>query len=499
MPVLPSATAAPALPTASATVAPVLPSASATAAPALSPTASPTAAPAAATPTTDLVRPETRATAQASLAEPAGTSQPALPTAESRVVEGPDSAEQAPPPLPLAHRFTPQPDDLVTRVAPGVMHIQRVTDDPLRINILLFDLTAPEFDIKTGLGDDWLSGLTRTSYVVEQTGALAGINGDLFAWQGIPQGLTIVDSRVAIPPKHRATFAWSHDREPFIGYFTDSWSWTAEVLAPNDESYWISELNLPCAEDAICLYNEFARFVPEYWGDIKVLLSPSGRVVEITETEAQRISPGMRVLQGIGEGATWLLNNVEVGDTLAVPVQTNYPLSDYSQAISGGPIILEDGRFVQDCLCKLTDCSAVDSSEVEAGMRCEDFDTDWKISHYEWVYMPRTGVGYDRWKQTLIVAVVDGYQLGFSRGILQREFANLMQEFGAHTAMELDGGGSSTMVLQGEIVNNPSDQTGERYVANSLLFFWDEDYTPDIRYPQHARPPAWRAPALTPR
>jgi exopolysaccharide biosynthesis protein len=119
-------------------------------------------------------------------------------------------------------------------------------------------------------------------------------------------------------------------------------------------------------------------------------------------------------------------------------------------------------------------------------MLCEDFDTYWKEAHYDWVYMPRTGIGYDRARQTLIVAVVDGYQLGYSRGVRQIEFANLLREFGAYDAMELDGGGSTTMVLDNTIVNNPSDATGERHVANALLFFWNEDQ-PEPLYPAGVR------------
>ncbi len=409
--------------------------------------------------------------------------------------------ERTPPPLPLRYRFEPLDTDRVTRINRGVYHIQRVTNDPLRINILLFDLTAPEFDLRTGLGDGWLSGRTRTSYLVIQNDALAGINGDLFAGQGVPQGLTIVDSRVAMPPKHRATFAWSHDREPFIGYFTEGWTWDAELVAVNGERVLLNEYNQLCQMDHVCLHNEFSRFVAADWRDIKILLSPSGRVLEIVEGEAMRVSPGMRVVQGLGEGAEWLLENVELGDTLTVDIETLRPLDNVAQSISGGPIILQDGRFVQDCLCKLYDCSEVvlyDEEAPEEDMLCEDFSTDWKVRHYEWVYMPRTAVGYDRYKQTLIVIVVDGYQLGYSRGILQEELVDLFLEFGAYEAMELDGGGSTTMVLDGEIVNNPSDDTGERHVANALLFFWDE-YTPEPQYPVGAQPPAWHTPAQLPR
>jgi len=45
----------------------------------------------------------------------------------------------------------------------------------------------------------------------------------------------------------------------------------------------------------------------------------------------------------------------------------------------------------------------------------------------------------------------------------------LMKEFGAWDALNFDGGGSTTMVVQGRIVNAPSDPLGEREIASGLL------------------------------
>lgn len=384
-------------------------------------------------------------------------------------------AHNAPnPPLPLNQRFTPKEGDIVTRVKPGVYHIQRDTEHPLKINVLLFDITAPAFSLKAALGDNSFSGRTRTSYAVEQNEALAGINGDVFTPTGLPEGLMIIDSKVAMSPKHRATFGWTKDDMPFIGYFTDSWTWDAEVIAKDGEKRTIAGLNRECDTGDICLYNEFTPVVPGYGNFVNVFMDPGGVVTEVTYQSGAVIPEGVQVLQGSGAGAEWLLAHIEVGDKPDIVIRTNYPLSEFTQAISGGPLIVYKGEFVQDCLCKFTDCSEVSADIDTEGLMCEDFDTWWKESHYEGVYMPRTGIGYDRWKQTLIVIVVDGYQLGYSRGILQTEFADLFLEFGAYTAMELDGGGSATMVLNNTIMNNPSDQTGERFVANSLLFFWNE-------------------------
>ena len=91
---------------------------------------------------------------------------------------------------------------------------------------------------------------------------------------------------------------------------------------------------------------------------------------------------------------------------------------------------------------------------------------------------PRTAVGYTQNGQVLFLVVVDGRQPGFSVGMTLEELAHFMRmrladfsqaQENAYQALNLDGGGSTTMALKGEVVNSPSDQTGERPVANALL------------------------------
>ena len=61
---------------------------------------------------------------------------------------------------------------------------------------------------------------------------------------------------------------------------------------------------------------------------------------------------------------------------------------------------------------------------------------------------PRTAAALDRREQTLILLVVDGRQPGYSEGVTPRELARLALEAGGHNAIHLDGGGSSTLVMQ---------------------------------------------------
>jgi hypothetical protein len=82
---------------------------------------------------------------------------------------------------------------------------------------------------------------------------------------------------------------------------------------------------------------------------------------------------------------------------------------------------------------------------------------------------PRTAVGIDANASTMWWVVVDGRKPGYSAGATLRQLADFMKALGASEAINLDGGGSSTLWLDGKVVNQPSDWRGPRGVANALL------------------------------
>ncbi len=85
-------------------------------------------------------------------------------------------------------------------------------------------------------------------------------------------------------------------------------------------------------------------------------------------------------------------------------------------------------------------------------------------------YEPRTALGYN--KQKLILIVADGRRAGYSTGLSLYRLATLLIELGATEAINLDGGSSSTFVVDGEVVNRPSGQR-ERDVLNAVLITVD--------------------------
>jgi len=80
---------------------------------------------------------------------------------------------------------------------------------------------------------------------------------------------------------------------------------------------------------------------------------------------------------------------------------------------------------------------------------------------------PRSAIAWNA--EHLYWVLVDGRQPPWSDGMSLRELTDLLRELGASQAINLDGGGSSALVLNGRVVNRPSDAAGERAVANALV------------------------------
>jgi exopolysaccharide biosynthesis protein len=115
--------------------------------------------------------------------------------------------------------------------------------------------------------------------------------------------------------------------------------------------------------------------------------------------------------------------------------------------LSFGPAVLEDGQVVDGI---------------------EDVEVDTNVgNHSIQGGQPRTAVGVVGTNH-LVFVVVDGRSPGYSAGVTMTGLADIMQGLGATTAYNLDGGGSSTMYFNGQLVNNPLGQGKERGTSDIL-------------------------------
>jgi hypothetical protein len=143
----------------------------------------------------------------------------------------------------------------------------------------------------------------------------------------------------------------------------------------------------------------------------------------------------------------WAGDSVRVGDWA---VSDRAPDPD-AEMVAGFPLLLSEGAVVGD---------------LEVAAR-----PDWAGERH-----PRTAVGLDSDLRTLWLVVVDGRREGAAEGMSLPELAGLLRALGADNALNLDGGGSSVMVIRGATVSHPADPTGERPVANALILTRDRDF-----------------------
>ncbi len=357
----------------------------------------------------------------------------------------------------------PQPPEL----APGVVHHPlHLSAGPWSIHVIEVDLAkAAKAGVRLRSAraelDEEGEGLAKTSAMAAQ--ALAGINGDFFFTDGLvrPAGLQICDGKLLQLPQRRTAFVLEADGSPLISVF----QFQAGLIAAGGEILPIVGFNSWATADGLTLYNYYGQMrADSVYAALGLQLQSLDSTATINDTVAAR------VLQIRRRGWPLLLNpdqwvvaiggdypmeaSIAPGDTVQLYRNLLPASGAVSQAIGGGPRIIRDG-------------------EISIEHAQENLDADFASQRH-----PRSAVGYSRDRDTLFLVAVDGRQPGYSVGMNLEELAQFMRyslvehsvsKTNAYQALNLDGGGSTTMVVQGKVANRPSDQTGERLVANALL------------------------------
>jgi hypothetical protein len=360
-------------------------------------------------------------------------------------------------------------------LAPGVAY-RHVVDPrgPWVIHLVRVDLRRADLALRQARAHDSLRSRERTTAMVARAtsaGArvLAAVNADFFDLQSGEnennqvlagewwKGLKVTDSPYDTFDNVHAQFALDSSGHPSIDrYLLDARAWARGVETP------ILVLNAATTGR----YEGTALFTPRYGTGTP--RDTTRETVEATlASVGQRADTALYVRRGavrVGSGsaipsdgavlAAYGARRKEVeamadGDTVRI-LLAPWPRLRNGRApallIGGWPRILRDGRNV-----------APDAATMEG-----------TISRNAEVRHPRTAIGYSRDGATLWLLVVDGRSAA-SVGMTLTELAALMRRVGAWDALNFDGGGSTTMVVEGAVVNVPSDSAGERAVGNAVL------------------------------
>ncbi len=356
-------------------------------------------------------------------------------------------------------------------LAPGVWHhAVDLIDGPWALHVIEVDLpTARRAGVRLRSARAPSDGLGLEKTSVLGSRALAAINGDFFYPETHrPMGLQVRDGELLVEPLQRSAFAIGGDG----GLHIDVFDLDAGLVTASGRALPISHVNRdPRGSADLTYFNHFAQgWKDTVHADVGFVLQSldeggwrDADTIRARVLQVRRHRWPLKLAQDqwlVAGGADFANEVVTPGDT----VQLFRRLSPISQglreAIGGGPRIVRDGRV---------------SIEHEAENLSASFATD---RH------PRTALGVDDKGETLFLVTVDGRQPGYSVGMSLAELADFMTtkmalftkaRTNVAQALNLDGGGQTTMVVRNQVVNRPSDPTGERTVANALLVVNSDD------------------------
>lgn len=337
-------------------------------------------------------------------------------------------------------------------IAPGLTFTKIVDrKTPRRIFVLTVDIAMP-LTMDVALAGARMPARARTSRIARRAGALAAVNGDFGSRAGGPAHPYLQDGRlIRTSPFHGTSFAVSKDEQAIlfqpptqlvtatlgtgptwtIHRWNDGPPGVGEIAAYTPVGGTLSPPPLASCSARLVPSAPFGpsaggdgfeqSFTVEQRGCFETSLPTNGGVVLSAVPATGEALQVLSLVPGSGVTLRWTFGFANVWD-----------------AIGGDPVLVSEGLDVVGT-CVGSFCGR----------------------------NPRTGVGVTADGKVLLV-VVDGRQPKWSVGASLHEFARIFRRLGAIHAMNLDGGGSSTMVVSGEVLNRPSDGQ-ERRISTAVL------------------------------
>lgn len=360
-------------------------------------------------------------------------------------------------------------------VADGIEYAEmtRGTEtEPIRLNLLRLDLTKVRLDVVHAL--DAAIGLEKTSSIATRHGAIAAINAGFFRldksiFAGDDVGVLQIDGKLLSESYgNRIAMLITNNKDKTAVKFAH-----VEInylVSVGKTSFDINGVNRQRKKDEIILYTpEFHRTTLTDQEGTEIIVK-KGKVAEISTGGSSFIPPDGFVLSASGKQQEQLLRWGKIGTKVSFSLVT--PWVYYDNQIEQKQ---EEER--QRPLSKIDQKDFIKVEDIVAGVpqliKNGKIEITWEQEKSSKSFVetkhPRTAVAKLKDGKFLMVTV-DGRSES-SGGMSLQQLAEFLLEQGAVDAMNLDGGGSTTMFLDGKVVNHPSDKEGERSVGDAILVF----------------------------
>ncbi|MBS1812880.1 MAG: phosphodiester glycosidase family protein [Acidobacteria bacterium] len=319
--------------------------------------------------------------------------------------------------------------------------------DRWQIHVLL--VVPEKASIKLVRAMDELVGAETTSSMAARQGAIAAINSGFFrvagTYRGEPDGLMVTNGNVmSEPTRGGAAMALTNVGGTKVAFTHVAVK--AELKINEKEIIPINGFNRPREVGQVIVFTpEFHRTTLTTPDGIEVLVR-KGRVQSLLDGKGSSVIPADGFVISASGTARIALSKLRRGTKVKIlaPINATPSLPFVPEVLlGGGPILLAKG-------------------EIQTNP--DGFNPNSFVNARH----PRTAIGV-RKDGALVLVTVDGRQPKKSVGMTIPELAVLMLELGCEEAMNLDGGGSTTMVIRNKVINNVSDATGERPVSDALI------------------------------
>jgi hypothetical protein len=345
-------------------------------------------------------------------------------------------------------------------IAPGVIHTQYTLPGPFTLDVLEVDVTNPNITFETFKPSGGLTKTTVQSAANDRAGhrVIGAVNGGFFSFEtGWPIHNQLVNGKPVLGiPTTKSSFVMSDNKKVYI----DRFNFSGTLIAKNGLTLTINESNTTRAAGKTFLYSSFkgGSTGTDASGTevtVQIISGPPVTNDTLSVVVTQKGSgnstipaDGYVISAGSGSPSTFLGTNIAVGDT--VKLWLSYKSAAVPLAKRLTQLITGNGHLIKNGV---------------AYPALGDYDQSG--SSFNEARHPRTFVGMNDDSTKIYLCTVDGRQAS-SLGMNFTEMANFLTTIGVKDAFNLDGGGSTTMVVRGSVVNSPSDPGGERSVANTL-------------------------------
>lgn len=318
-----------------------------------------------------------------------------------------------------------------------------------KINVLEIDLSDRNISVKVGLPDRKnLKSKEKLTEIAQREKAFAGINANYFdVAAGNPLGVLISDGDWFVGPIfNRAAIGFTKHKEVLISQIMVSGTASLYKGFIRRKPYAMFDINgfntPPHLYEGTGLFTNLwdKEFIlPE--GKTAVLVRRNSVRDIISDSSKISIKDYVLLTSKLEE-----INLLENGDKIKILWNTVPEWENITEAVSGGPYLVMDGQVYID--------------EKEERIRFSKNDS----------YAARSAIGVDSNNKLYLITVDANKKNGFP-GLSLRELAEFLYKIGLKDAINLDGGGSSTLVIDGKMVNNP-DSHHERKISNGLLIMY---------------------------